>query len=537
MNVTEEREASPGPASAADQSPIAKWSERQLGALHRMLHLLGRRLSQGIVAGLLCGTLLYAASDFAFAQGAAQIQPQAETIDQKAQRLQRELEASQTSLRAAQASLQSSQEALQAALYAPTLRATVILMSFGIVAVVTVILFFYMVRLRDQLAKSTEPETRRLFPHMALGLPDGSIRAGLAILIVLGSLLSLMGAVFPELSIKTPEALTGVFGTILGFYFGRGGGAETAEASRALQTAATAGAAAQQKVEQAQQLTQQVEKELADSQQRQAATAGANAPGLLAAAAALVDSVPAPLKTRLGDALATARKTIEDAQASRDLEKVTAAMNSFKNSGPVAGLVADLGSALASLVPAGTTVAALRALADTTARLQPIVAQRWTARLMNMPYRHDLFTPAIDVNYARALLAKVANAPALLEFLKANRPNATADGFPPLNEVEFVKLALSEPAADTIASLWAKTPPPDGWQDTIATLQRRALEMQLEKDIPPDLMQAYGGFTAFFTSLDAVQANENGMRALDAFVSLVGAARAGGVALSDLLPA
>jgi len=35
-----------------------------------------------------------------------------------------------------------------------------------------------------------------------------------------------MGAVFPELSIKAPEALTGVFGTILGFYFGRGGGAE-----------------------------------------------------------------------------------------------------------------------------------------------------------------------------------------------------------------------------------------------------------------------------------------------------------------------
>lgn len=443
-------------------------------------------------------------------------------------------------LLAVQSKQQASDQALQMALQNPTLRGTVILVSFGLVAVVTLILFFYMVRLRDQLADSNEPETRRLFPHMALGLPDGSIRAGLAILIVLGSLLSLMGAVFPELSIKAPEALTGVFGTILGFYFGRGGGAESAEANRALQTAATAGAKveqAQQQAQQAQQQAQQVEKELVDSQQKRAASAGANAPGLLTAATALLDTLPAPLKTGFGDALATARKTIEDAQASRDLEKVTAAMDSFKTSGPVAGLVADLGSALGSLVPAGTTVAALRALADTTARLQPIVAQRWTARLMNMPYRHDLFTPAIDVNYARALLAKVANAPGLLEFLKANRPNATADGFPPLNEVEFVKLALSEPAADTIASLWAKTPPPDGWQDTIATLQRRALEMQLEKDIPPDLMQAYGGFTAFFTSLDAVQANENGMRALDAFVSLVGAARAGGVALSDLLPA
>lgn len=534
--MTEEREASPSPASAAGQSPIAKWSERQLAALHGMLHLLGRRLSQGIVAGLLCGTLFYAGSDFAFAQGAAQTQPQAETIDQKAQRLQRELEASQTALRTAQASLQSSQEALQAALYAPTLRATVILMSFGLVAVVTVVLFFYMVRLRDQLAKSTEPETRRLFPHMALGLPDGSIRAGLAILIVLGSLLSLMGAVFPELSIKAPEALTGVFGTILGFYFGRGGGAETAEASRALQTAATAGAAAQQKVEQAQLQTQQVEKKLADSQQREATSVGANAPGLLAAAAALVDSLPAPLKTRLGDTLATARKAIEDAQASRDLEKVTTAMNNFKNSGPVAALVVDLGSALAPLVPAGTTVAALRALADTTARLPPTAAQRWTARLMNMPYRHDLITPAIDDQYARDLLSRVPNASALLAFLKQNPPQTKADGLPPLNEVEFVKLTLSELAVDTIASLWAMNPPADGWQDTIASLQRRALEVQLEKDIQPDLMQAFGGFAPFFASLDAVQADANGMRALDAFVALVQAARAGGIAPSDLLP-
>jgi len=62
---------------------------------------------------------------------------------------------------------------------------------------------------------------------MALGVPDVTVRAALVILIVLGALLALIAAIGDDLGLSVPEALAGIFGTILGFYFGRPGSVET----------------------------------------------------------------------------------------------------------------------------------------------------------------------------------------------------------------------------------------------------------------------------------------------------------------------
>ena len=419
------------------------------------------------------------------------------------------------------------------------LRRVIIVGSYLLVGIVVLALLLYMWALRKQMATSQNDEAKSLFPHMALGLPDGSIRAGLAILIVVGSLLSLMGAVFPELEIKAPEALTGVFGTILGFYFGRSGGAESAEASRAIQAVATNNADADKRVQEARQQTQQAQDNFAASEDGRAKDLAATVDPLLSAATALVDAtIPADLKKKLGDSLAAARSAVDKAKAGGKPDEIAKAVTDLQSSGPIATAIAEFGPALAPLVPAGTTAAALRALAGTAARLSPNVAQHWTARLMNTPSREDLITPSIDDQYAKNLLGGVPDAAALLQFLKANIPPGVTAGLSPTNDVDFVKLALRESSIDTIKGVWGKNLPTTDWAATIRAIQQRAVEVQLESEIPADLMQPYGGFAAFFSALNDVQsaAGGNGLRALDILMTLQDAARQAGVAVVDLLP-
>lgn len=413
------------------------------------------------------------------------------------------------------------------------LREFVIYSSFALVAVVTLLLLAYMVKLRDQLANSTDGDTKRLFPHMALGLPDGSVRAGLAILIVVGSLLSLMGAVFPELGIKTSEALTGVFGTILGFYFGRSGGAESAQAAQAMANAASAGAAAGGVIATAQQQTREAQQNLAESERSRATTLSTSADSLLAAAAALVETARGD-KAKLTEELAKARGTLEAAKATGKPEPLEEGLKALRSQGPVALLVQGMGPALAPLVTAGTTAAALRALAEATAKVSPTVAPRWTARLLDAPYREDLVPQAIDEAYAARIMDSVTGAPALLQFMTTTRPEGVAGAVSPGNAVEFLKLVLHEAAALTIEDMW-EAALPAGWQATVAAIQRRSLELQLESEIPADLMQPLGGFAAFFRALTAVQSAPQGLLALESFMAIVRAARKAGVPVVDLL--
>lgn len=59
----------------------------------------------------------------------------------------------------------------------------------------------------------------------ALGLPPGSVRAILAILLTAG----LIGAVFAGLPDGQIAVISGAAGIALGGYFGRGGGAQSGE--------------------------------------------------------------------------------------------------------------------------------------------------------------------------------------------------------------------------------------------------------------------------------------------------------------------
>lgn len=78
------------------------------------------------------------------------------------------------------------------------------------------------------------------YTDLPLGLPRGTVRALLALIIVFGSVVFLavsMAETANGATYKFPEALTGILGAILGFYFGKG---NTGDDGQAAATAAVA---------------------------------------------------------------------------------------------------------------------------------------------------------------------------------------------------------------------------------------------------------------------------------------------------------
>jgi len=410
-----------------------------------------------------------------------------------------------------------------------SLQGVVIYGSFLVISCVVGFLLYYMTTLRDKLADSTDADTRQLFPHMALGLPDGSVRAGIAIIIVLGTLLSIMASGVTDLGLKFPEALTGVLGTILGFYFGRSGAADTVQASKAIVQAATADAK-----DQARQATQALE----GNQRVYSADIAAQAGPIFTAAKAAIDAFHPDQSAKLLDDLARAQAAAGAAQTANKPEELKAALDGFQRDGPIAGIVRSFGPALAPLVPGGTTAAALQALAAVSERLAPAAAQHWVARLLNAPYRDGLIAPVIDDVYASRLITDVPPAQGLVSFLQANRPSTAAANAAPLTPTEIVKLVLREDAVASMADMWHQQQSfAANWGPVIEALQRRALEIELEGEVPADLIKPFGGFSTFFKALDGVQATgAAGLQALDFLMSTVRAARQAGASAADVLP-
>jgi len=415
------------------------------------------------------------------------------------------------------------------------LQTFIVCASFLTLGAVIGLLLWYMRDLRDKLADAKEAATRELFPTLPMGLPDGSVRAAIGLVIVLGTLFSVMASGIEGLSFKSPEALTGVLGTILGFYFGRTGAAENAQTKKAISDAATGGAEARKTSE-----------ALDNSQRAHTASVATISGPVLSAAKALIASLPTTDQSaKLMDDLTSAQAAIEAAKAAGKVDDLKAAFDSFRKGGPIASIVTSFGPALAPLVPGGTTASALQALAGVSESLPPTVAPRWIARLLNTPYRDGLIAPVINDDYAGRLIARVPKAPAFVQFLQTNKPTAVTaaaaaanDAPPPLTPVEIVTLVLSENAVQSMAERWAghATFAAD-WGSTIEGLQRQALEMQLESEIPADLIKPLGNTASFFRALEGVQASgDTALSALDFLTLILRAAREAGTSATNILP-
>jgi hypothetical protein len=363
--------------------------------------------------------------------------------------------------------------------------------------------------------------------QMAFGLPDGTIRSALAIFIVIGALLTLIAAMANDLGFKVPDALAGVFGTILGFYFGRSGSVETAQASAAVTAASQATSDATKSVADAQVKTIEAQQALQASQDDQTDAVSGDTGAALEVITAIVNELPPPPNPNLQSQLTACANAIKDAKAQGDLTLLKSAYAQLMTSGPLATLLSQDLPGLSPFVTAGTsTLDCARALVSLSMRIRPAVAQLWVARLLRQPYRTELFTPVIDTAYANQLLGQVGDAGALLQPTKG--PGAT------MTASDLVGAALSECGAQQIVDRWSL--PISQVAPVVESLQQRAFEMELMKALSADDFKPFNGPSAFFTNLEKVQATPSGQQALDLLMLVLREARNAAVSAVDLLP-
>ena len=382
------------------------------------------------------------------------------------------------------------------------------------------------------------------FYGLPLGVPRGSIRAVLAIIIVFGSIAFLAISMLKGDEYKFPDALTGILGAILGFYFGKG----NSDDGQAVQAVVAANADARDSQTKANEATARaqvaetqvgaVSQSLADVQAKhddlasnhldritgnlqEAASIGQTLSTLLPgsfgktvgeAAGALSGTLTTITELRKGDlADAVQQAGTLLTQATPNLPVVSVLTQAAQVIGPVLGTAVPPAAFITTILGIGS-------------KLSAAAYTRWIARTMDQPYTPEQFSPTVfDSNTAQSLITQV---PALTQALG---PQIEAGG----NDValEVVQLALT---ADGAASLAAKFPEaftgmaPATLDQAVRDLQKAALDFVLAKDLSPDAGAPLGGNTAMLQAIDKVRASPSASAGLDAVMTTVTALRQAG---------
>jgi hypothetical protein len=405
-----------------------------------------------------------------------------------------------------------------------------------ILMIISIALYGYLRTLRDRLGDLADrhEDARKLYMQMALGVPDGTIRSALAVLIVIGALLTLVAAMGEFLGFKVPEALTGVFGTILGFYFGRAGSVESSQATAAMAGAAQISSEAKEQKAQAAHDVAAATASAEDAKKTASATR-------LKTVMARIDPITRAMDSIIGFAPPTLlaasvakwkalRDAITAASNTGSLDQLETALAQLSKEGPVAELISQVSPELAPMAKPGQSGADVaRALIEFNVTLSPEVAQRWALRVLGLPFRAEVIEPVIDDAYATSLIQSSPISTRLLQELR-DKPGDT-----PVSAANLVRTVLTD---DAVATLTEELGGRIAEQDIAAVveqLQKRAIEQQLERDIPPEKVASFGDLKSLFLAIDRVRASAAGQQALDIVLGIVRRARAAGVPIADLL--
>ncbi len=260
-----------------------------------------------------------------------------------------------------------------------------------------------------RLLSATPERGAALFRDAPAGLPDGSVRAAIAIAIVLVTLPALV--LSRALGLGSTGELGTILGGVLGYYFGARGGADPGAAMAAAQDAART-------VEQAA-ATRNAEDRAAQAQQAADAAQGlpaladraAQAAAAARAIAALLPAGPAGVLHRAGDTADAVGLALRDPSPAHIAAAVEAAALTLREAGEGTELAARLDDALRALGAAAGTLGAVQAAVrdPTPDRLADAATQ--AARLAGVPEGlAAAITPALGLLGATMRLPGVAGA-------------------------------------------------------------------------------------------------------------------------------
>jgi hypothetical protein len=417
----------------------------------------------------------------------------------------------------------------------------------AIVIAFTAVLLIYVWGLRNQIARAIgdtdlgdNVRTTLLngYSDWPLGLPRGTVRAVLALVIVFGSvaLLAISMSV-PEIY-KFPDAMVGILGAILGFYFGKSGNSSDGQAIAAVQ-AANADAhdanqqasAAKAQTQDAQAQTAAANKALQDAKAKHDTIAGSRLDDItsdLQDAVAVGQSISKVLPGKFGQSLATATEAVSNTLTTvSDLRKgdlagaiqqATTVVNQVAPNLPVVSVLAKAAAAIGPVLGGSIPpVALITTIVSIGSKLGSVAYSHWVARIMDMPYTPEQFSAKLfDSNNAIAVIEQV---PAVLKGYRA--AGMVGDRAAAL---DMVQLALTDEGVEALVKkypqLFAGLAQPS-IEAAVRDLQKAALDFVIDAELPPDAAKAVGGLPPLLRAVDQIRSNPDASAALDMVMTTV----------------
>lgn len=381
----------------------------------------------------------------------------------------------------------------------------------GVIAVVGVGVITYAIFLqRRYLALCREQRALPTFAESPAGLPKGTIRAMLALFIVV-VVLSIMGiTLLPgaagENATKYVGALMGVLGTVLGFYFGnRGAGAEGAGVA-AVQGAVEARTRAENELTSGKVGT--LVNKVRDGLNTAKLVASVLPGDLGRKAGEFTKTVERGLATvdaltgdgKLDEALGHADRLIGGAGAEHPITSLLK-----KATGSLGGVLSAMGSA----VPA---IGLIMAVVSIGSRLGAAAQKRWTAEVMRAPYTPELFSPdVVDVFNGLTLMK---SSPVLDRVFRTELQGPNYEFVR-----RFMRMALSDNALTQVWEAFGnRFADQDELEAGLQAFHRGALRLETLKDLaalPKETIDEAGGIQALMATLDKVNDNPDARADLD----------------------
>ncbi len=345
-----------------------------------------------------------------------------------------------------------------------------------------------------------EEKQMATFFNSPAGLPVGTIRAVIALIIITVSLSLIVLSVFDVGVGKFPDMLVGLLGTVLGFYFGsRSAGVEDGAAQQQIKELKTQRdeAVNKQDATQSDSLISKIKDGIAMSKTalQFLPEAERNKYGeyisKLDQGLTMVDSI-----SRSGDLKQAAAKASEIYDIFR---KGNPAQGAFNNAIQAFGQI--LGNTVPVVAIASTVIVLCTKLAGT-------VYQKWKARVLHAP-----FSPAIIP----------------LKIVDANTGFTLLISSPIFKKVFAEELNNNDrPFMDSVTALLGKADVEDFWakyrerfasreqfETGLEEFRRAAVDLELQGDISSSLLAEAGGYKTFMDSIDKIAADPAAKASLD----------------------
>jgi hypothetical protein len=385
-------------------------------------------------------------------------------------------------------------------------------MSTSLIVISIVVLFLvillvsgYMVYLQRQfLAVCREDKQLHTFVSTPAGLPAGTVRSMLTLVIVVFALYLIVIATFVSPRIDIPEVLAALLTTVVGFYFGSrsaGGGGDGALA---------------QEIER---LRQQKDEAVAEKDDSTATALIKKVDKGIKLVKTVVDILPADIRQKYGGTLERLERGADIAKTLFDRGDKAGAVATaeelftrFKQDNPLRDLVTRSLSSFASVAGVSIPpVAIISAVVGISATLVGVAYAKWKARILRLP-----FSPAVvplKLVDADTGFVLVAQSPILKEAFAAQ---LVGHDRPFLEGV--AKDFLTQEAAglwNTYQEYFASR---EAFAEGLDDFRRAAATLELRADIDPVLLREVGGFDPLLSALDKLQQDDAAKADLDLLV-------------------